>query len=162
MGLLGGTNPATFLENLQITTYGRAAFSDTFVVERAQWMPARQSPRCGAKKRFRVPLLPKFLITGTEMLSCDMHPIPEYPRGRLLRLFRGGPVSKISSLKFFSSALQAIKQVDVHSGLIGTNPWYSLLITLHQLVMPICLWPVHPHFDTWGKSISISRGIASP
>lgn len=40
-----GTDPATFLEQLLITTYGREAFSATFVVERAHRMPARRPPQ---------------------------------------------------------------------------------------------------------------------
>lgn len=40
-----GNNPATFLEELLITTYGREAFSQSFVVERAHRMPTKKPPQ---------------------------------------------------------------------------------------------------------------------
>lgn len=45
-----GTDPPTFLENLLIQTFGREAFSSTFVVERAHRLAARP-PLAGAPPR---------------------------------------------------------------------------------------------------------------
>lgn len=39
-----GKDPATFLEQLLVTTYGRETFSPMFAVERAHLMPARPPP----------------------------------------------------------------------------------------------------------------------
>lgn len=48
IGLPEGTednSPATYLEELLIATYGREALSQSFVVERAHWMPAKKPPQ---------------------------------------------------------------------------------------------------------------------
>lgn len=39
-----GASPATFLEELLVTTYGRAEFSQAFIVERVHRMPAKKPP----------------------------------------------------------------------------------------------------------------------
>lgn len=52
-----GNNPASFLKDLLITTYGRKAFSQSFVVERAHWMKAKK-PSPGASPRI---VIAKFL-----------------------------------------------------------------------------------------------------
>lgn len=52
-----GTDPATFLEKLLITTYGREAFSTTFVVERAHRMPARRPPEGAPPRTFIAKML---------------------------------------------------------------------------------------------------------
>lgn len=45
IGLPEGDNPAAFLEELLITTYGRAAFSQLFVVKRAHQMLAKKKKK---------------------------------------------------------------------------------------------------------------------
>lgn len=52
-----GTDPATFLEQLLIKTYGREAFSTSFVVERAHRMPARRPPEGAPPRTFIAKLL---------------------------------------------------------------------------------------------------------
>lgn len=52
-----GSDPATFLEKLLIATYGRDAFSATFVVERAHRMPARCPPEGAPPRTFIAKLL---------------------------------------------------------------------------------------------------------
>lgn len=52
-----GTDLATFLEKLLINMYGREAFSDTFVVERAHRMPARRPPEGAPPRTFIAKLL---------------------------------------------------------------------------------------------------------
>lgn len=50
-----GANPATFLEELLTQTYGREAFSQSFVVERAHRMPAKPplgTPACVFNAKF--------------------------------------------------------------------------------------------------------------
>lgn len=52
-----GPDPATFLEKLLINTYGREALSTTFVVERANRMPARQPPEGTPPRNFIAKLM---------------------------------------------------------------------------------------------------------
>lgn len=52
-----GPDPATFLEKLLISAYGREAFSETFVVERAHRMPARRPPEGAPPRTFIAKLL---------------------------------------------------------------------------------------------------------